>query len=851
MPRSLFLPTGAGKTSAALLYLLALLDGAPIPRRLVYIVDRRAIVDQTHCLIETWISRLAGVPRLEAAAERMASLPATPDTPLIPVGILRGGVSDGGEWRIDPARPSVVVGTVDMIGSRLLFSGYGDGRTRRPLHAGLLGHDATIVLDEAHLSAPMGLLLERLTVLQHGEPGESGNPRNDSAHRTLRTMRMSATPEAGRGRRIVRGWTPEDEQQPQFRARVRAQKRLTTHPVEDVTALRDKVAALAQSPTMRGAVLIYVTTVRDATRVHSTLSKAIGRKEAPQRCRLLTGTLRGKERDDLMASDLWRRFDPGRPRTEQDDSAPPCYLVATAAGEVGIDIDADNAVMDLAPIDTITQRAGRINRNGTREVSDVHVVWADNPGQVPPPRKQALEATLDILHATNSLAPADLVRIAERNEGGEWRAACAPETACAALGAARMAALSATSLPERDPAIPVFLRGLEDAAGPDTQVVWRKEMSATLAADVEMALDGIDAFPPLRAETLTAPTKFVATEIRGIVARLRKDGADAEHGPTCALGAMWVLRDALGTLKAVNPDDLDDEQLAYGTLFLPAEVGGLDNSGVLRAGAKHPVEDCGDDNTRSRHEVVGAGSPPGEIAGTEMLRVTLRGESADPMLAEDDDPDGVPERAIVYVRHTATALPLDTDRDRFTAHAARGQPLDEHCHMVGRAAAAMACALALPVDLARAVADAGRWHDRGKAADAWQRAAGTPLGAPPVAKTSGGRFNATLLGGYRHEFGSLLMAERDIPHGQDQNSALLRDLTLHLVAAHHGHARPGFANPRHWGDSLPDPELAATALDTELRFERLQRHFGPWQLAWLEAIVKAADAAVSSGAEIP
>ena len=29
--------------------------------------------------------------------------------------------ADDGEWRIDPARPAVVVGTIDMIGSRIMF----------------------------------------------------------------------------------------------------------------------------------------------------------------------------------------------------------------------------------------------------------------------------------------------------------------------------------------------------------------------------------------------------------------------------------------------------------------------------------------------------------------------------------------------------------------------------------------------------------------------------------------------------------------------------------------------------------------------------------------------------------
>ena len=46
----------------------------------------------------------------------------------------------------------VVIGTVDMIGSRLLFSGYGDGLSRRALHAGLLGHDAFLLDDPRYMN---------------------------------------------------------------------------------------------------------------------------------------------------------------------------------------------------------------------------------------------------------------------------------------------------------------------------------------------------------------------------------------------------------------------------------------------------------------------------------------------------------------------------------------------------------------------------------------------------------------------------------------------------------------------------------------------------------------------------
>src|SRR5688500_7654049 len=46
-PDACALPTGLGKTPVIAVWLIALANGKPVPRRLVYVVNRRTVVDQT------------------------------------------------------------------------------------------------------------------------------------------------------------------------------------------------------------------------------------------------------------------------------------------------------------------------------------------------------------------------------------------------------------------------------------------------------------------------------------------------------------------------------------------------------------------------------------------------------------------------------------------------------------------------------------------------------------------------------------------------------------------------------------------------------------------------------------
>ena len=714
----LYLPTGTGKTSVALLYLLALLEGAPLPRRLVYVVDRRAIVDQTRDRITAWVRRLGSEPEPSKRIEALAAFPPTEAGGAIPVGVLRGGAADSGEWRLDPARPSVIVGTVDMIGSRLLFSGYGDGRSRRAMHAGLIGQDATVVLDESHLSVPMAELLGSVSGMRRagGELAGAGG---------FRVMTMSATPAGVHGG--ARGWAKADEAHEGFRSRFRAVKRVKLHAVGGgASALPERIAEIAAG-IGRGSVVVYVREVRQATRIHRALVKATGDASL---CALLTGTLRGRERRRLEESPVWARFAPSRPRHRGDEGA--CYLVSTAAGEVGIDIDADHAVMDLEPIDALVQRAGRVNRIGAMRRSNIHIVYADaGAGSAGGRRKRlddAREATLGVLRKLEGLSPA---QIGEAAGDEEWRSAQSPRPSIARIDSRRVEALSTTADPRRDSAIPLFLRGLNDADEvPDAQVVWRRDLDRLLAAGEDHCSAALDAFPPLPDEVLGAPAPFVAGELRKMANRLG--------------GLRVVVRGSDGRYRqhAIRAgSSFHGAEVEYGTVYVSAEAGGLTAEGLLNGATKAPAEDCGDDGDRVRYEVHASGSERDGGAGSESVgQVVLRVPISEPETPGESPYEDEPERWLVYWKRRVDEMSLLSERDDLTALANRVQTLDEHGQAVAEAAGRIAGALGLPRDVTAAIRSAGGWHDRGKADPVWQRAAGAEPGRL-LAKSRGGQMN--------------------------------------------------------------------------------------------------------------
>ena len=93
------------------------------------------------------------------------------DGPVLDVTRMRGGVNWSWLWLERPDRHAIVTGTVDQIGSRLLFRGYGVGQRLWPVDAALAGTDSLIIVDEAHLSDAFLSTLSDIRQLETGRTG--------------------------------------------------------------------------------------------------------------------------------------------------------------------------------------------------------------------------------------------------------------------------------------------------------------------------------------------------------------------------------------------------------------------------------------------------------------------------------------------------------------------------------------------------------------------------------------------------------------------------------------------------------------------------------------------------------
>jgi len=850
IPGSVGLPTGTGKTSLISIWLIALAwqatrNQVSLPRRLVWVVNRRVVVDQATEEATGLVSRLRSAKRdakehqeiLHRLRSALANLSCLGSRGIDPIAVstLRGQLADNGEWKLDPSRPAIVVGTVDMVGSRLLFSGYGDGRSKRALHAGLLGQDALVVLDEAHLTPPFGELLHAIQEQQRA----SGHPR------PLRVALLSATQREPDSPQAL-GIEDDDRSDPVIGPRLTAKKMLHIHRLGESDMLAAKLSALALAHRDACArVVVYVRSPKTAEEVR----KRIEKEARDCEIRVLTGTLRGFERDLLARDPVFAGF-----RSDPDRHAPDVthYLISTSAGEVGADLDADHLLCDLTPIDSLIQRFGRVNRLGLGNARVDMVVPADE--EIAESCEKAALAYLEKLPKVKggrrNLSPHALSAYPPPIEAFSPKPPVVP-LARHWLDMWALTSIRETNWPDR-PEVAPWLHGVE-AEAPETWVAWREDVVWLSREEVreEDCRDALDACPVLTHERLRAPSR----DIRERLAMLAEIEGTAAQRVLLIKPDSNLWRGTLGELARLNA-----QRFRFATILLPPEAGGLSKEGLFTPDCAEPALDLAEVAAgMARRRFLVEYEPGGWAAyplrrhpdDAPIVQLEDRNALADALARKtglkllesvqvgghDESEEETNAAWILYFSTPASAVESATIS--FVGREAVALPA--HSAQVAKIARDLVEKNGL-ADLALAFEWAGGGHDRGKNRRCWQRAIGNRDADRPLAKSGNGRFSHTMNDGYRHEFGSLLDATAD-PSLQGQR---FRDLVLHLIASHHGHARP------HFSEHAFDRETALEAnskgaLEAIQRFAHLQASYGWWGLAWLEALFKAADGIASAG----
>ena len=876
------LPTGLGKTSVITIWLIAfakqIADGKAnlLPRRLIYIVNRRTVVDQATAIVEELRRRVeqASQPELEWLKKNLDKARANrnQNEPVLAVSTLRGELADNGEWKSDPARPAIIIGTIDMIGSKLLFAGYGDSYKLRPHHAGLIGQDALIVHDEAHLTPAFSDLLQTIVKEQH---------RSEEA-RPVIFLELSATVSNGANRSIF-GLECEDYNDEIVSERLNAKKSLRLHKTKSAL-LPKRIARLACDHDKKACkVLIYVNSLEAAQEVVRLLKKQLGRK-AKERIALLTGTIRGDERDRMVRENpVYQAFLNSGSHVEHT-----VYLVSTPAGEVGIDLDADHLVCDLTTLDAMIQRLGRVNRRGgkDRQAQVDVVVTSSDALKAMHDAGEGRQAQVDVVVTADAytgkkknnrkaeLSPLDYARLNTLNaikslpkkEDGcydvspkalrqllvNFPNAVAPKPETVPLTDILLDGWTLTTLKGKLPGQPevvTYLHGLE-ANQPETYVTWRAEVSLLEKANIssEQLRDWFSHCRIEAREQLRDATYRVHKELQKIAER--HNGADIPVVVLSERGEpeMCNLRDVLQ--KGVPA-------LAYRTIILPVEVGGLTDEGLLDGNIKKQALDVAEAGGKRERLLLEGGNGRYLVRALTSSEVNLMIDQPSPQKAaekvaqqrcrsmsqlvplrlpseweEEDETEQKFLLLLVEPKRAAEETPESANTEK--------QPtVDEHCKLAEQWAARFGEALNLESGQKEALEIAARWHDRGKARKVWQRAIFNEDKEDKAyyAKPGPQGIDSRRLNGYRHEFGSLLEAMAD----SEISSHPEADLILHLIAVHHGWARPHFL-PSAWDlESHTEAQNRQAALEAMRRFGRLQQCFGRWGLAWLESLMRCVD----------
>ena len=881
-PAEIGVPTGLGKTACldiAVWWLASQSDRAPdfrtAPTRIWWVVNRRLLVDSTAEHAKKIAAALrdpataatdaAARDTIKATAERLRSMWTDPAAPPLDVISLRGGIASRSPT--DPARPTVILCTLPMYGSRLLFRGYGSRRP--PVDAAMAGTDSLVLLDEAHLAAHLRTLVPALAACNPEARDTLGIERSRPT-----VVSLTATGDAGEAERF--DLDRDDAAHPIVRQRLDAAKLVQVKDVTGDTAkgLAGATVALVGEAPAPAACLVFSNTPKTARETFEHLVTRLPDAETL----LLTGLVREREAARVRARILDPEHGMATVRPADAPRRRHFVVVATQTLEVGADIDAEYLVTEGCGVRALTQRLGRLNRLGRFPHARATYV------HVPPPTRRggSSAGTTDQAWPVYGREPATVLERLLNSTAGRKRgtAELSPRSAASVLGQ-----------PLDDPGrAPEVLPGL----------LWEWTKTTTPPegeAPVEPYFDGI------AASSLSVAVLWRA-HVPAPGRRLWPRGTDREAIDVPLEEARQALKDdeirrlAPGgvTVEPVSADDLRPGD----RVVVPSDAGHMDRFGWNPA-ASDPVADA---------SLANLGLPLDAVAIRRLCGAVLGGlVDAALGIGSDDQDIGEAERteAVLGILATLgdTPEPTGWDRSEWIEFIGRLRPrvlaprnevprlpvkmpddealsdefdelslgpvaveLDSHGRAVETRARTIAERIGLPDDLLETVERAARLHDIGKSDARFQRWLNPrPEPGPLLAKSNAPRHRWEALrvssgwpSGGRHEELSARLVRAWLAEKPDWGTPLQRDLLVHLVVSHHGKGRP-LVPPAADGTTgsvsgavegvlvTASANLATVDWEQPGRFRRLQAHLGPWGLALLEAIVIRADHAVSAGVD--
>lgn len=368
-PEVLLAPTGSGKTAGVALGWIAhrLRSPESTPRRLVWCLPMRTLVEQTENEVKGWMNALH-----DKKVGEDGVLPSPED-----VHVLMGGV-EAARWLDEPENPAIIIGTQDMLLSRALMRGYASSRAIWPMEFALLHTDTQWVFDEVQL---MGSGRATSTQLEAFRRLDVELTKQPAGPPSARSLWISATlkPE---WLQTVDFPAPAEDRIVNVSAQVSSDSRLdrlatakknleksliapASAKNDDMNVYIDGLADFILEKHRTGHLtLVIINRVKRAQDLYEKLKKNLHEAEQPHpKLALIHSRFRAQERKQ-------------RNQLLENSGNKNLVVVATQAVEAGVDVSAAVLISELAPWPSMVQRFGRANRYAELEVG-ADIFWVD------------------------------------------------------------------------------------------------------------------------------------------------------------------------------------------------------------------------------------------------------------------------------------------------------------------------------------------------------------------------------------------------------------------------------------------------------------------------------------------